>query len=135
MSQFMSEHGLDLGSGETRNQSIEEHDALGPAKPGEIGVAVARAPRAIHHEKATRAKSAFGKQALDALLQGRILKRPEFVEPSRDERRVKYVDYQAEYHPRHPDVYPPPVTHSSHEPQHTQHQRDSKQGAEGRLLG
>src|SRR6266571_3060078 len=135
MSQFMGEHRLDLGRGEARYQRVEENDALGRAEAGEIGVAVAGALRAIHYEKTSRAKSAFGKQHLDAFLQASILERPEFVEPSRDDRRVKYVDRQTERHPGRPDVYPPPVTHAFHEPQHTQQKRDSKEGAEGRLLG
>src|SRR5207247_10466868 len=95
MSQFMGEHRFDLGRGEARYQRVEENDALGRAEAGEIGVAVARALRAIHYEKTSRAKSAFGKQPLDALLEARILERPDFVERSRDKRRVKCVAHQA----------------------------------------
>src|SRR5258708_3071639 len=108
MSQLVGEHRLDLGSGETRNQSVEEHDALGRTKAGEICVAVAGASRAVHHEKTSRPKSASGEQGFDSAAQIRVLERREPVEESRDDRWVNRGDAQVECPPGNPNLEPPP---------------------------
>src|SRR5713101_1608624 len=104
MPQFMGEHRLDLGWGEARYQRVEEHDALGRAEAGEIGVTVARSLRAVHDEQAPGAESTFGEQALDAAAQARILERRKFVEPAHKNGRVKKLDDQAECNPGRPRI-------------------------------
>ena len=43
MSEFMRQHGFDFLGREFFQQGVEEHDALGTAEAGEVGVAVRRA--------------------------------------------------------------------------------------------
>src|SRR5882762_6899670 len=74
MSQLVSEHRLDLRGGEARDQRVEEHDALGGPESGEVSVAVAGALRAVHDEKAPRAKPALREQRLDARAQALVRK-------------------------------------------------------------
>ncbi len=116
MSQLMREHRLDLGRGEARYQRVEEHDALGRPEAGEIGVAVTRTLRAVHHEQATGPESTFGEQALDAAAQAGILEGREFVEPAYENSRVKKLNNQAERNPGRPRIQPPHGPHSRHEP-------------------
>ena len=52
VTELVREHRLDLVRREALEQRVEEHDALRAAEAGEVRVAVARAPRAVHHEQA-----------------------------------------------------------------------------------
>src|SRR5438046_6028146 len=100
MSQFMGEHRFDLGRGEARYQRVEENDALGRAEAGEIGVAMTRALRAVHHEQVPGAESTSGEQALDAAAQARILERRKCIETAHQNGRGEELKDEAECKPR-----------------------------------
>src|SRR5207247_312501 len=123
MPQLMCEHRLDLGRGEARHQRVEEDDALGRAEAGEIGVAVAGALGAVHHEQAPGAEPTFGEQALDAAAQARILERRKFIEPAYKNGWVKKLNDQAECNPGCPRIHPPHCPRSCHEPQKAENER------------
>ncbi len=67
MAELVREHRLDLLRCEPVQQRVEEHDALRAAEAGEIRVAVARAPGAVHDEQPGRREAAAREQPLDAL--------------------------------------------------------------------
>jgi len=66
MAELVRQHRLDLRVGETLEQRVEEHDALVPADAGEVGVAVARAPRVVHDEYPLGGEAAARQQRFDA---------------------------------------------------------------------
>jgi hypothetical protein len=70
VTQLVGQHGLHFGGGQLVEQGVEEDDALGGAKAGEVGIAMGRALRAVHHEQARQAEAAAGHQAFDAALRG-----------------------------------------------------------------
>src|SRR4051794_30084215 len=67
MTELMCQHRLHFTGRETREQGIEEDDALGAAEPGEIGIAVAAAARPVHHHESLHLEAAAGEQRFDAL--------------------------------------------------------------------
>ncbi len=97
--ELVRQHGLDLVLVEARDERVEEHDALGLAEAGEVGVAVAAAARAVHHEQAAGLEAALGQQLLDAALERAFLHGRELVEQRRDERGIDGHDEQAERRP------------------------------------
>ena len=52
VAELVGQNGLDLFRRQAREQGIEEHDPLGGAESGKIGIAVRAALGAIHHEQA-----------------------------------------------------------------------------------
>ena len=64
--QLVGEDGLDLALREALDERVEEHDALGATEAREVGVAVARALRAVHHEEALGAETAARHERFDA---------------------------------------------------------------------
>ena len=88
MSEFMRQHRFDFRRLDARQQRVEEYDALVAADAGEVGVAVRRAQRSVHHEHAAaRRESAALEQRLDPLLERLVGERRESVEQRRDELR------------------------------------------------
>ena len=112
---------------EAREQRVEEHDALGRAEAGEVGVAVARAPGAVHHVQAAGAEAAAREQRLDARRERSVGERAELVEQRRDEGRVDEQHQQVEARPGEPDPEPPQLAHARHQPEHQRQQRDAEQ--------
>ena len=49
--ELMGQDGNNLAGAEPLQQGVEEHDALGATKASEIGVAMRRAFRPVHHEQ------------------------------------------------------------------------------------
>ena len=62
VAELVREHRLDLGRLEALEQGVEEHDALGLAEAAEVGVAVARALRSVHHVQARDCEAAAREQ-------------------------------------------------------------------------
>src|SRR6185437_10442644 len=85
VSELVGEHRLDFGSFELLQQSVEEDDALVTADPGEVGVAVRGASRAVHHEYARGVKAAALEQRLDPGAKRRIRERREAIEERCDQ--------------------------------------------------
>ena len=69
MSQFVGQNGFDFARFEPCDERVEQHDAFGCAKTGEVGVTVAGALRVVHDEQAVAAKAAARQQGLDAFTQ------------------------------------------------------------------
>ncbi len=128
--QLVGEHGLHLARREAREQRVEEYDSLRGAEAREIGVAVRRALRAVHHVEAVRAEAAAREQRLDSILERRVRERREPVEEGRDERRVDHQDGEVERHPGDPHVQPPMLAHRLHQPQHEQDERHPERKTE-----
>ncbi len=135
MSEFMRQHGLDFFRRQLFQQGVEEHDALGAAEAGEIGVAVRRALGAVHHEEARGGEAAAREQGFDAGFQRSVFERREFVEQRRDHRRVEEQHQQVGAEPEQPDVQPPLLAHDVHQPQHGEQQRPADQHGERGALG
>ena len=57
MPQFVGEYGFHFLGLQTAEQGVEEDDALGLTEAGEVGVAVRRTLRAVHHEQPGRITS------------------------------------------------------------------------------
>ena len=134
VAQFVRQHGLDLLRLETRQQGVEEHDALGAAEAREIGVAVGAALAAVHHEQAARREADARHQALDALLEAGVFERGELVEHRRDHARVDRNHEQLEPAPHQPGIEPPQVARLVHQGEHHPQQRQADDGADDRAL-
>ena len=134
VAEFVREDGFDLRNVEARQQGVEEHDALGFAEAGEIGVAMAAALAAVHHEQALRGETAAGNQAFDALLHLAFLHGRELVEQRGNEGRVDRQHQRIEHDPDHPDIQPPVFTHAGHQPEHREQQRQAEQRADHCVL-
>jgi hypothetical protein len=80
MPQLVRQHRFHFRFAEALEQRVEEHDALVPPEAGEVGVAMARAARVVHHEHAAGGEAATRQQRLDARLERLVLKRHEAVE-------------------------------------------------------
>ena len=112
VAQLVRQHRLDLVLVQARDERVEEHDALGLAEAGEVGVAVGAAARAIHHEQPAGLEAAFGEQLLDAALERAFLHGRELVEQRRDERRIDRPCMSTlNADPHQPHVEPPVVAH------------------------
>lgn len=129
VAQLMGQHRLHLGRVELVQQGVEEDDPLGRAEAGEVGVAMGRALRPVHHIETRQAEAAAAHQALDALAQGAVLEGLELVEQRGDEARVDQQHQQVEDQPEAPHIEPPALAHGLHQPQH---EGDQGQADDGR---
>src|SRR5688572_1037400 len=134
VSELVGEHRLDLRGREALHQGIEEDDALGPAEPGEVGVAMARALRAVHDEEPLGAESAAAEQVLDPAAKLAFLERREAVEERRDPAREDRDEEQREGDPRPPRVQPPERSGGAHEPEDDHEERDAQRERERHAL-
>ena len=134
VAQLVGQHRLDLGRLQLGQQGVEEDDPLAGAEAGEVGVAVGRALRAVHHEEARQAEAAAGQQGLDAGLQGAVGQGLELVEQRRDEGGVDQHHQQVEAQPEGPHVGPPQPAHRLHQPQHEGDQRQPDDGRQHHAL-
>src|SRR3970282_2428984 len=80
MSQLVCQHRVDLIRREALQQGVEEHDALGFAEAGEVGVALRAALAAGPHKQAAVAKTSFLELSFDARFLGLVLQRFEVEE-------------------------------------------------------
>ena len=134
MAEFVGQDRFHFLGCERLEQGVEEHDALVGAEAGEVGVAVAGAAGAVHHEHAAAAKATALQQVDDALAQGLVVQRLELVEQRRDEGRPGPEHEQAETHPYAPHVQPPVGAGGLHQPQHQPDQRRADEQGEQELL-
>ena len=104
---FMGHDGLDFIHGHALDQSIVEHDSLGLAESGEIGVRVLAAFGGIHYEQSVGGESGLGQHGLEPCLEIPVLKWLELVEQRGDELGVNDVGYEHEDHQHHRDDCPP----------------------------
>ena len=84
MAQFMGENRFDFLRRMLGEQRVEQHDALGLAEAGEIGVAARGSRRGVHHIEPARFEPAFLQQGLQPPPQIVLGERREFVEQWRD---------------------------------------------------
>ena len=134
MTELMRQHRFDLASVQFLQQGVEKDDALVAAEAGEIGVAMAGTPRAVHHENPLCFKAGALQKFADARRQGVVAQRFEFVEQRRDDDRVGPQHQQTEAHPGQPDVDPPGAAGMSHQPQYQCRERRAQYGHDRRLL-
>ena len=135
VAEFVRQHGLDLRRIQAIEECVEEDDALGLAEACEVGVAMAGAPRAVHHEQALRLEAALGQKGLDAAPQIAVFHGRELVEQRRDEGWVHREHQHVETAPDQPYPEPPQRSHAAHKPEHGQHQGKSHRRRDQRLLG
>ena len=123
MAQLVREHGLDFLLIDALEQRIEEHDALVAADAREIGIAVRRAARSVHHEHASPGrKAAAREQRFHALAQGRVVERREAIEQRRDEARRGPRECEADAEPDEPGPQPPPRARPVHQRERREHE-------------
>ncbi|MNT20478.1 hypothetical protein D3C72_1557880 [compost metagenome] len=135
MAELMRQHGLDLVGVKARQQGVEKHDPARPAEAGEIGVAMGRPARSVHHEQAVQRKAAALRQALDASGQFGVGERRELVEQGGDEHRVDDQQREVEHRPERPGPDPPVVAGAAHQPQHRGRQRQAQDRRDQQALG
>src|SRR5205814_10416475 len=123
VAELVRQHRLDFRMSETLEQRIEEHDALVAADAGEIGVAMARAARVVHHEYPPGGEAAAREQGFDALAQRLVLERREAVEERGDEYRPGPGHEEHDGEPQAPRPYPPHSAGPLHHRQRRQQQR------------
>ena len=133
VAEFVCEHGLDFIGVEFVEQGVEEDDALGRTKAGEVGIAVGRAARAIHHEQTLGLEAAACQQAFDPRFQGFIGKRGEAVEERCDEGWPDQHHEQVEGKPESPHPQPPQAAHGRGQPQQHAQQRQTDDDGQGGL--
>ncbi len=134
VAELVREHRLQLPGRERRDQRIEEHDALVAPEPGEVGVAVRAAARAVHDVDAARLESAAARERLDGVAQRARLEFAEAIEERRDEARPRPADEDRERGPGAECVQPPGGTGACHEPQQQRDEREQEQCADREAL-
>src|SRR5258706_15564065 len=106
MAELGREGRLDLGGREPLDERVEEDNALVGAESGEVRVAVARAPRAVHDEEPLGVEAAALDEGLDATAQVAFLERREAVEERGGPARKPQDEPEGEADPREPRVQP-----------------------------
>ena len=134
VAELVRQHGFDFRDLQAFQQCVEEYDALAAPDAGEIGVAMHRAARAVHHEDAARGEPAALQQGFGALLERFVAQRRELVEQRRDQRRPCPGDQHRERHPHEPGIQPPQRAGPLHQEQDHEHQRSAEQQSEQQAL-
>ncbi len=99
-------------------------------KPGEEGVAVARATRSVHDVETAVGEAAAREQRLDRVARGTRRQRRELVEQRRDHGGVERQQQELERDPRRPRPDPPQRPGGAHQPQHERGERQAEHGAD-----
>jgi hypothetical protein len=115
---------------QARQQGVEEHDALGRAEAGKVGIAMRAALRAIHHEQALGSKADAAHQTFNALAQAVIGERRELVEERCNDRGEEHQHQQLESAPYQPGIQPPEIAGLFHQHQDDPDQRQADRSAQ-----
>jgi hypothetical protein len=92
MPQLVRENRFDFRRRQPRQQRIEENDALRVAETREVGIAMAGAPRPVHHHQSLDLEAAAVQQFFDALLEVGVVHGGKLVEKRCDPRGIDRED-------------------------------------------
>ena len=119
----MRQHRLDFVRRKPLEQRVEEDDAPRAPEAREERVAVAGAPRAVHHEEAAVLEADTVEQRLDRGARRTFGQRRELVEQRSDHGGVEREEQELEPDPERPGPDPPQRSRGLHQPQHERRER------------
>ncbi|MFN8095465.1 MAG: aminotransferase class I/II-fold pyridoxal phosphate-dependent enzyme [Vicinamibacteria bacterium] len=114
VAELVREHGRDLADGQGGDEGVQEDDPLLAEQAREVGVAVGRAPRRVHHEQTAGAEASALGEREDRFAQLAVGQGREAVEDRGEDGRVDPGGEDVEGRHESPGPQPPRRPHPLH---------------------